>query len=159
MFRTKSKLLTFTFILASSFVWAGENGNCEDQLTEKIQKEIDVAMRVANFAPDAIVASKIILDMIKIYPQLRFDDFEISLRRQDSPIYLLARPARFVPMGHTIALPVGGGKSEPRGYFLWVEVNGKEEALRVMEEFGILTESENLRLLRQDTGVLVRRRH
>ncbi|MGZ3722958.1 MAG: hypothetical protein ACXVA9_08520 [Bdellovibrionales bacterium] len=126
-------------------------------MTDNIRKELDLAMLVASQRPDALTASQIMVDLIKIYPFVDFCDFENSLRRINSPMFLVAIPARFAPQGLYVAFPSQDGKVEPKGHYVWVGVHGPEEARQTMAIHGINSETENLKLLKEDTGVLMRR--
>src|SRR6185369_11920142 len=106
-------------ILACCVAFAGPAGaagneNCDARLTDNIRKELDLGMRVASIRPDALSASQIMLDLIKIYPFVDFSEFEKSLRRINSPMFLVAIPESFAPQGYFAALPSADGKAMPK---------------------------------------------
>ena len=144
-------------LVATGPAGAVENENCDARLTGNIRKELDLGMRIASLRPDALSASQIMLDLIKIYPFVDFSEFEKSLRRIDSPMFLVAIPESFAPQGFFAAFPSVEGKPDPKGHYLWVGVHGQDEARETMAIHGIKSEAENLKLLKEDTGVLVRR--
>jgi hypothetical protein len=83
--------------------------------------------------------------------KMTFIDIESLLRGKDCYSYLLGLPANTLPK-YQKAVNFLSPTHEVMPYFLWICVNGKEEAIKTLSEFGI-TEEQNLVNLKQ-TGFI-----
>lgn len=147
-------ILTTAFLALTAT--AAKPTDCESLLTENIRKELDLGMWVASQNPDAGRATQLMLELMSFYPFVTFADFERSLRRIGSPMHLVATPRQLIPEGLSIGLALRGHPPVSKNYFVFVAIHGQEEAEMVMTLHGIHSQEENLRLLAEDTGVLIK---
>lgn len=98
---------------------------------------------------DCDVMNQTLIDILKEDTSMNLVIIETMLRIMDNSIYLIAAPK----ISPGIISMNFSTKSEAT-YWLWICVNGLDEATLTMKEFNIASFEENLNRLR-DTGFLV----
>ena len=79
------------------------------------------------------------------------DRFEKLFREENTDIYLLAVDRSFAPANQQ---PMDFRTEQVTTYWLWICVNGKDEAVRTMTQFNIESYEQNIERLK-DTGMMV----
>jgi len=99
---------------------------------------------------DCAVIGQALMAMLLADHSLNLIYFENALRELNSGVYLLAAPKYKMMKGQISLDPITKSVKE---YWLWICVNGKEEADRTMSVFEIKDYEENLEKLKE-TGFL-----
>jgi len=114
------------------------------------EETIDLTLQSADKYRDCGVISQTIVELIHKY-KLTFPEIEKRLRKLNSDTYLIATNKGQLK-GQTSVDVMDLKKKRP--YWLWISVNGKEEADQTLKEFGISSYEENLERLKS-TGILI----
>ncbi len=92
-----------------------------------------------------------LMEIYDTFDRLNLQEIEKMLRQIGSKTFLISLSMRHMPQ-YEAKLP---GTIRPLPYFLWAEVNGKQEALKTLREAGIDYDKNFERL--PETGLLVPR--
>ena len=102
--------------------------------------EFDRCLREADKAWNVAVLGQVVFEMMRMDPGISFITVEKRLRETASRTYLLAAPLDQRPEGTVVHRPDG---VEPK-YWIWMELHGETEAVKVRASFGCPTVEENL---------------
>lgn len=116
------------------------------------EPEIDAAMRGALTSDNVIAISMVMMKSMEEDQALTFADFEKSLRRINSEIYLLALPVQAIPMTARIR-PFDVRTHRPSKYWLWIELHGRDNARDVLADHDVPAAGNLDRLT--ETGLLL----
>lgn len=116
------------------------------------EADIDSAMQAALTDNNVIALSMAMMKFMEQSRELTFADFEKSLRRIDSRVYLLALPTQSIPLTARVR-PFDVRTKRPTRYWLWVELHGIEAARDVLAENDIAAAGNLDRLT--ETGMLL----
>jgi hypothetical protein len=124
----------------------------ERHITPKVGGDtvIDKILLASKFN-DCAVYAQTMATVIQESPTWDFHKFELLFRELDLGVYLVA-VTKDRAMPGQVPFNLKTGKEAP--YWLWICVNGSEEAKAYMSEFSLPSYNENLERLK-DTGILV----
>ena len=124
----------------------------ERHITPKITADSTVGkLKKAADYRDCAVMGQALIDLLIEDTSLNLAIIETILRALDTPVYLIAAPKEKIPSG---LISMNFSTKSEATYWLWISVNGLDEATKTMKEFGITSFEENLNMLR-DAGFLV----
>jgi hypothetical protein len=130
----------------------------DPRVTAAVRGKIDQALRKADEARDFRQMSQLLVSLLMATGWLNFRELELRLREIGATAHLIALPTHTAPEGATAMFLYSSedylqAAARVPPYYLWVAVNGKEEARATMAKAGIMSRAENLGRLRM-TGVM-----
>lgn len=150
------KVLFFLLLSIQAFAEDPKVKYLQEALTAatEISKEIDRYLDELERSRNAIVWSQGIINIQKTYPFADFLFIENRLRKMGSQTHLIGAPISQAPAGlasrSLYGIPAGNLE-----FYLWIGVNGPDEASRQLKAFGIESAEKNLQNLRR-TGFLIK---
>lgn len=123
------------------------------RISNVTEQQIDAKLRSLEPSLNAMVWTHGIVDLLKANSSVDLEFLEGRLRAIGSRTFLVAVAARLAP-GGTVPKSVWAASPQVQDYFLWVAVNGAEEAAQRRREFGLSSVEDNADKLKR-TGMLV----
>lgn len=134
----------------------GREAGAPVAVTEETWRAIDERLRASTASRNALVVAQALVDLMKQHPAMDLVVLEGRLRKLQSDVYLLASPIANQSSTPSLISRPPRATAGDLPYYLWIELNGREQMLKKRREFGTSSEYENLRKLKE-TGFLTTR--